>query len=115
MPPGLNSPAQEQPREDAKPSVADVVAPENVPPLTMEEIDIARHREITSKAVSAILLLVLKWFKASRMSIMAPAELISRYFEIPLLRAITLRFKLPPTSPQDVWFIRCLYFRTGKE
>ncbi len=26
----------------------------------------ARHREITSKAVSAILLLLLKWFKASR-------------------------------------------------
>lgn len=25
-----------------------------------------RHREITSKAVSAILVLVLKWFKASR-------------------------------------------------
>lgn len=36
-----------------------------VPP-TREEIDVARHREITSKAVSAILLLVLKWFKASR-------------------------------------------------
>jgi hypothetical protein len=51
--PGILSPAQEVP------------SPETPPP-TREEIDIARHREITSKAVSAILLLLLKWFKASR-------------------------------------------------
>lgn len=38
------------------------------PPQTLEEVDVARHREITSKAVSAILLLLLKWFKASRTS-----------------------------------------------
>jgi hypothetical protein len=36
------------------------------PPLSKEEIDTLRHREITSKGVSAILLLILKWFKASR-------------------------------------------------
>ncbi|KAF7313579.1 hypothetical protein HMN09_00514200 [Mycena chlorophos] len=35
------------------------------PPMTTDEIDVTRHREITSKAVSAILLLVLKWFKVS--------------------------------------------------
>ncbi|KZV65815.1 hypothetical protein PENSPDRAFT_668143 [Peniophora sp. CONT] len=35
------------------------------PPLTLEETDIVRHREITTKAVSAILLLTLKWFKVS--------------------------------------------------
>ncbi|KAF8076110.1 hypothetical protein FPV67DRAFT_1470388 [Lyophyllum atratum] len=35
------------------------------PPPTLDEIDVTRHREITSKAVSAILLLVLKWFKVS--------------------------------------------------
>lgn len=35
------------------------------PPPTIEDIDILRHREITSKAVSAILILTLKWFKAS--------------------------------------------------
>ncbi|KAJ7068021.1 hypothetical protein C8F01DRAFT_1334094 [Mycena amicta] len=34
-------------------------------PPTSDEIDVTRHREITSKAVSAILLLVLKWFKVS--------------------------------------------------
>ncbi|KAG6866536.1 hypothetical protein C0991_003080 [Blastosporella zonata] len=35
------------------------------PPPTLDEIDVTRHREVTSKAVSAILLLVLKWFKVS--------------------------------------------------
>ncbi|KAI3596748.1 cell cycle arrest in response to pheromone-related protein [Moniliophthora roreri] len=49
FPPGVASP-QEQP---------------NLPPPTLDEIDVTRHREITSKAVSAILLLVLKWFKVS--------------------------------------------------
>ncbi|KAK4054759.1 Factor arrest protein 11 [Microbotryomycetes sp. JL201] len=33
--------------------------------LTLEDVDINRHREITSKAVSAILILTLKWFKTS--------------------------------------------------
>ena len=37
------------------------------PPPTLEETDLTRHREIMSKAVSAILLLTLKWFKRSRM------------------------------------------------
>ena len=33
---------------------------------SLDDIDVTRHREITSKAVSAILLLTLKWFKVSR-------------------------------------------------
>lgn len=41
------------------------------PDLSLEDIDILRHREITSKAVSAILILTLKWFKASRTSTLA--------------------------------------------
>ena len=36
------------------------------PPPSPEELDIMRHREITSKAVSAILMLTLQWFKVSR-------------------------------------------------
>ena len=36
------------------------------PPLTPDEIDMIRHREIMTKSVSAILLLTLRWFKASR-------------------------------------------------
>jgi len=38
------------------------------PDLSLEDCDILRHREITSKAVSAILILTLKWFKTSRAS-----------------------------------------------
>ncbi|KAJ4472209.1 hypothetical protein J3R30DRAFT_3298611 [Lentinula aciculospora] len=50
FPPGVGSPPpQDQP----------------APPQTLDEIDVTRHREITSKAVSAILLTVLKWFKVS--------------------------------------------------
>ncbi|GAA6059340.1 hypothetical protein JCM10212_003238 [Sporobolomyces blumeae] len=40
-------------------------ATEPPPDLTLEDCDILRHREITSKAVSAILILTLKWFKTS--------------------------------------------------
>lgn len=46
-------------------AIAEGIAPEEAPAPTLEDIDIMRHREITSKAVSAILLLCLKWFKAS--------------------------------------------------
>ena len=42
------------------------------PPPTLDDIDVTRHREITSKAVSAILLLTLKWFKVSRESSRGP-------------------------------------------
>ncbi|KDR83412.1 hypothetical protein GALMADRAFT_235517 [Galerina marginata CBS 339.88] len=44
------------------------ISPQDPPPSappTLDDIDVTRHREITSKAVSAILLLVLKWFKVS--------------------------------------------------
>lgn len=44
----------------------DVSCPDEVVELNLEETDILRHREITSKAVSAILILSLKWFKTSR-------------------------------------------------
>ncbi|KAI0089271.1 hypothetical protein BDY19DRAFT_944963 [Irpex rosettiformis] len=49
FPPGVPSPLEQPPG----------------PPPTLDEIDVTRHREITSKAVSAILLLSLKWFKVS--------------------------------------------------
>ncbi|KAI0650345.1 N1221-domain-containing protein [Trametes meyenii] len=49
FPPGVVSPLDQAPPK----------------PATMDDIDVARHREITSKAVSAILLLTLKWFKMS--------------------------------------------------
>ncbi|KAI0776115.1 N1221-domain-containing protein [Trametes elegans] len=49
FPPGMVSPLDQAPPK----------------PATLDEADVARHREITSKAVSAILLLTLKWFKMS--------------------------------------------------
>lgn len=35
-------------------------------PPSMEDLDVARHREVITKAVSAMLLLTLKWLKVSR-------------------------------------------------
>ncbi|TFK92199.1 N1221-domain-containing protein [Polyporus arcularius HHB13444] len=49
FPPGVASPLDQAPPK----------------PATLDETDVTRHREITSKAVSAILLLTLKWFKMS--------------------------------------------------
>lgn len=46
-------------------ALAEGVAIEDAPPPTLEDIDIVRHREITSKAISGIILLLLKWFKNS--------------------------------------------------
>lgn len=37
-----------------------------LPPPTLEEVDVIREREISWKGVSAIILLLLKWFKCSR-------------------------------------------------
>ncbi|THH02760.1 hypothetical protein EW026_g128 [Hermanssonia centrifuga] len=49
FPPGVTSPLDQPPP----------------PPMMLDEIDVIRHREVTSKAVSAILLLTMKWFKVS--------------------------------------------------
>lgn len=46
-------------------AIAEGAAIDEAPPPTLEDVDVARHREILTKAVSAILLLCLKWFKAS--------------------------------------------------
>ncbi|PWN47739.1 hypothetical protein IE53DRAFT_232364 [Violaceomyces palustris] len=46
-------------------AIADGVPHDDAPPPTLEDVDVARHREILTKAVSAILLLSLKWFKVS--------------------------------------------------
>lgn len=35
--------------------------------VTIEDVEAARSREISAKAVSGLLLLLLKWFKVSRM------------------------------------------------
>lgn len=46
-------------------AVADGVPSEKAPEPTLEDMDIVRHREILNKAVSALLLLTLRWCKAS--------------------------------------------------
>jgi hypothetical protein len=44
----------------------DADAADKPPAMTVEELDGVRAREITAKAVSGMLLLLLKWFKISR-------------------------------------------------
>jgi hypothetical protein len=61
-------------REQGLISVTAAIEQPEEKPMTLEEVDVARHREITSKAVSAVLILLLKWFKASR----AHARCLSR-------------------------------------
>jgi hypothetical protein len=48
---------------------ANIPLPNTIDPadLPVEEVEAYRSREITAKAVSGILLLLLKWFKVSRM------------------------------------------------
>lgn len=62
--------------------------------LRLEDIDINRHREITSKAVSAILILTLKWFKTSRECIVAQTADTKRAFlpDSTAVRADVMKF-----------------------
>ena len=48
------------------PEHSDQSVPPDMPELTLDEIDATRTREITSKAMSGILVLLLKWFRLSR-------------------------------------------------
>lgn len=63
---GMPAPPQQGPGSPLDDKNAFMVdQPPDLKAMSLEETDVARHREITSKAVSAILLLLLKWFKAS--------------------------------------------------
>ena len=78
-----------------------------MPPPSIDEIDVIRHREITSKAVSAIILLTLKWFKVSRWFLdLGRCRWIDehrpRCYEVPPSRAASLGYELFVTYPQDV-------------
>ena len=46
-------------------SVAEGMPSEKAPDPTLEDLDIVRHREILNKGISSLLLLTLRWFKAS--------------------------------------------------
>jgi len=72
---------------------------------SIAEIDAVRSHEITAKAVSGILILLLKWFKVSRMcppwSIFLIRLLnINRYPQIRISYAITRRRQLYPFDTQ---------------
>jgi Domain of unknown function (DUF3402) len=81
-------------------------------PPTLDEIDVTRHREITTKAVSAILLLTLKWFKVSRRfvySIEGVHRLNDfRCHEVSSSRPTVAGYELSPTRHEDVWNARCI-------
>lgn len=62
-PNGARGPTQSQ-----DPANIPLPNPIDLADLTVDEIEAMRFREITSKAVSGILLIVLKWLKVSRMS-----------------------------------------------
>lgn len=57
--------AQKRPQEPMNPPIS---VPVEAADLPVEDLDALRTREITAKAVSGILLTLLKWFKVSRMS-----------------------------------------------
>jgi hypothetical protein len=96
-------------------------APEQppAPPPTLDEIDVTRHREITSKAVSAILLLTLKWFKVSReYSLCLAIDVrssfgltfrLNRRYEVSSPWPVAPRHKLPALDSQDVWIAGGVY------
>lgn len=56
-------PAQQRQQDPANIPLPNTVDPSELP---IEEIEALRSREITAKAVSGILLILLKWFKVSR-------------------------------------------------
>lgn len=47
-------------------------SPEGAADIAAEELNAVRAREITSKAVSGVLLMLLKWFKISRELFLIP-------------------------------------------
>ena len=80
---------------------------EDVTDPIVEELNAVRLREITSKAISGLLLMLLKWFKLSRELPQfsndfnnAEADLLTRYLEIRIPNPITPRRKLLAPDPQ---------------
>ena len=66
--------AQRRPQE---PPPAPIPVPTEVSDLSVEDLEDLRLREITAKAVSGILLTLLKWFKVSRMCTIYRRDLLN--------------------------------------
>jgi hypothetical protein len=76
-----------------------VPLPSTVDPLDLpiNEIEALRSREITAKAVSGILLILLKWFKVSRkfmFDLAWPDLIFCRYLEVRVLHATSVGLEL---------------------
>ena len=92
---------------------ASVPLPHNTEPsdLPIAEIEAYRSREITSKAVSGILLILLKWFKVSRKSVSSARSLdtnwITRCLEIRISDPVIVGFELSSSRAKAVCSSRC--------
>lgn len=74
--------------------------------VAIDELDNIRLREVTGKAISGSLLLLLKWFKRSRKTDFRDFTLqlliLFRYSEVRVHDAAVARFQLPAIGPEDV-------------
>lgn len=78
-----NGPQGQNRQQD--PASIPLPAPVDPSELPIEEIEAMRSREVTAKAVSGILVIMLKWFKVSRMlsfTLLGHWLTIFRYFEV---------------------------------
>lgn len=78
----------------------------------VEELDIIRLREITGKAISGALLLLLKWFKRSRKNFglsrdISPLLIVGRYSQIRVHDTVASGLELPSIDTEDVCSSRC--------
>lgn len=94
------------------------IAPEQppAPPPTLDEIDVTRHREITSKAVSAILLLTLKWFKVSHVmkfhhlgQLLLDTNCLLLILKMFGLQEVSISVVSKADSPENNFFRYCQY------
>lgn len=99
--PGPNRPQQPQ-----DPSSAASGGPPELPEMSPEEVDASRSREITTKAITGILLLLLKWLRVSRKQLFQglrrETDLSSRRSQIRVHDATSAGFELPPAGPETV-------------
>jgi hypothetical protein len=82
----------------------------NVNERSLQELNEIRVREVTSKAISAYLLALLKWFRLSReRSVPQIRSLLtrSRYLKVRICNTITPRLQLPTASVEVLCFTGC--------
>ena len=87
---------------------------------SLEETDALRHREIMTKALGALILLLLKWFKLSRESYWEASGFqclipTSRHNEIPPSWAHAPRLQLSSPMSAIARATRCLDIRDHEE